>query len=68
MACLSIHSNDGVAGRAHLLALTGEGRRRLDAVRSARLEHFHGRLSTWPEEDVRTLATLLARLNALNAD
>jgi DNA-binding MarR family transcriptional regulator len=54
--------------RAHLLALTAEGTRRLDAVRSARLEHFHERLSTWPEEDVRMLATLLARLNARNAD
>ena len=54
--------------RAHLLALTAEGTRRLDAVRSARLEHFHRRLSTWPEEDVRMLATLLARLNARNAD
>jgi DNA-binding MarR family transcriptional regulator len=54
--------------RAHLLALTAEGTRRLDAVRSARLEHFHRRLSTWPDEDVRMLATLLARLNARNAD
>jgi hypothetical protein len=54
--------------RAHLLDLTAEGTRRLDAVRSARLEHFHRQLSTWPEEDVRMLATLLARLNARNAD
>ena len=54
--------------RAHRLALTAEGTRRLDAVRSARLEHFHRRLSTWPEEDVRMLATLLARLNARNPD
>ena len=55
---------DPADGRAHLLALTGEGRRRLDAVSSARQEHFHARLSNWPEEDVHTLATLLARLNA----
>ena len=54
--------------RAHLLALTAEGTRRLDAVRSARTEHVHRRLSAWPEEDVRMLATLLARLNARNAD
>lgn len=59
---------DPADGRAHLLALTAEGTRRLDAVRSARTEHFHRRLSTWPEEDVRMLATLLARLNARNAD
>ncbi|MFD0685252.1 MarR family winged helix-turn-helix transcriptional regulator [Actinomadura fibrosa] len=55
-------------GRAHLLELTDEGRRRLDAVRSARRRHFRARLRSWPEEDVSTLATLLARLNALAAD
>jgi DNA-binding MarR family transcriptional regulator len=55
---------DPADGRAHLLALTGEGSRRLNAVGSARSEHFRERLSSWPEEDVRTLATLLARLNA----
>jgi DNA-binding MarR family transcriptional regulator len=59
---------DPADGRAHLLALTDEGRRRLDDVRSARREHFHARLSNWPEEDVRTLATLLARLNSLDPD
>jgi DNA-binding MarR family transcriptional regulator len=59
---------DPADGRAHLLALTEEGCRRLDAVSSARREHFHARLSTWPEDDVRTLATLLARLNALGSE
>jgi DNA-binding MarR family transcriptional regulator len=51
--------------RAHLLALTGEGRRRLDTVRAARRERFHALLDRWPEEDVRTLAAMLARFNAL---
>jgi DNA-binding MarR family transcriptional regulator len=54
---------DPADGRAHLLSLTEEGRRRLDTVRSARRDHFHARLGTWPEDDVRTLARLLARLN-----
>jgi DNA-binding MarR family transcriptional regulator len=52
-------------GRAHLLALTGEGQRRLDTVRVARRERFHALLGTWPEEDVRVLATMLARFNWL---
>jgi DNA-binding MarR family transcriptional regulator len=55
-------------GRAHLLALTSEGSQRLNAVGSARREHFRGRLCSWPEEDVRTLAMLLARLNAHISD
>jgi DNA-binding MarR family transcriptional regulator len=59
---------DPADGRAHLLALTDEGRRRLNAVSSARREHFHAQLSSWPEEDVRTLAALLARLNAMGSD
>jgi DNA-binding MarR family transcriptional regulator len=52
-------------GRAHLLALTGEGQRRLDTVRAARRERFNALLGTWPEEDVRVLATMLARFNGL---
>jgi DNA-binding MarR family transcriptional regulator len=56
---------DPADGRAHLLALTGEGRRRLDTIRVARRERFHALLGTWPEEDARILATMLARLNEL---
>jgi hypothetical protein len=37
----------------------------MDAVRVARRERFYALLDTWPEEDVRTLATMLARLNRL---
>lgn len=51
--------------RAHLLALTEEGRRRLETVRLARRERFHALLGTWDEGDVRTLATMLARFNEL---
>ncbi|MBW8484187.1 MarR family winged helix-turn-helix transcriptional regulator [Actinomadura parmotrematis] len=59
---------DPADGRARRLALTEEGRSRLNAVSTARREHFHARLESWPEEDVRTLATLLARLNGLGSD
>lgn len=56
---------DPVDGRAHLLALTAEGQRGLDTVRVARRARFHALLGTWPEEDVRVLATMLARFNGL---
>ncbi|MCW2877402.1 MAG: transcriptional regulator, MarR family [Sphaerisporangium sp.] len=56
---------DPLDGRAHLLGLTDEGRLRLDRARSARQRRFHAMLGTWPEEDVRLLGRMLARLNAL---
>jgi hypothetical protein len=37
----------------------------MDTVRVARRERFYALLDTWPEEDVRTLATMLARFNGL---
>jgi DNA-binding MarR family transcriptional regulator len=52
-------------GRAHILVLTEEGRRRLESARDARRERWHGRLATWPVADVRLLADLLARFNRL---
>jgi DNA-binding MarR family transcriptional regulator len=51
--------------RAHLFDLTAEGRCRMDAVSAARQETFHELLAAWPEEDVRVLATMLARFNRL---
>ncbi|MCO5968557.1 MarR family winged helix-turn-helix transcriptional regulator [Actinoallomurus soli] len=51
--------------RAHLFDLTPEGRCRMDAVSAARQESFHQLLGAWPEEDVRVLATMLARFNRL---
>jgi DNA-binding MarR family transcriptional regulator len=59
---------DPVDGRAHLVALTHNGQRRLEAVRSARRQRLNARLSNWPEDDIRTLARLLARLNDLTSD
>ena len=56
---------DPLDGRAHLLALTAEGRARLDRARTARQRRFYALLGTWPQEDVRLLGTMLARLNDL---
>lgn len=52
-------------GRAHLLALTPEGRKRLDDARSARESQLRTLLAAWPEEDVRLLARMLERFNTL---
>ncbi|WP_067664749.1 MarR family winged helix-turn-helix transcriptional regulator [Nocardia miyunensis] len=52
-------------GRAHLLVLTDEGRRRLETARTARQQRFHAMLATWPAEDVRMLGRMLARFNDL---
>ncbi|WP_204358506.1 MarR family winged helix-turn-helix transcriptional regulator [Streptosporangium sp. 'caverna'] len=56
---------DPLDGRAHLLNLTEEGRQRFDRARVARQDRFYALLATWPEEDVRSLAQMLARFNAL---
>jgi hypothetical protein len=37
----------------------------MDAVSAARRERFHRLLAAWPEEDVRVLASMLARFNGL---
>ncbi|WP_248964744.1 MarR family winged helix-turn-helix transcriptional regulator [Sphaerisporangium perillae] len=58
---------DPVDGRAHLLELTDEGMRRLDRARSARQKRFYALLGTWPQDDVRLLAAMLARFNDLTA-
>jgi DNA-binding MarR family transcriptional regulator len=52
-------------GRAFVLVLTGEGRQRLENARAARRERWHAMLGTWPADDVRSLAELLARLNTM---
>jgi len=49
------------AGRAD--RLTPDGERRVTAVREVRRERLRDHLATWPEDDVRMLATLLARFN-----
>ncbi|MFC6079750.1 MarR family winged helix-turn-helix transcriptional regulator [Sphaerisporangium aureirubrum] len=59
--------DDPLDGRVCRLALTDEGRVRLDRARSARQERFYSLLGTWPEDDVRRLADMLARFNTLTA-
>ncbi|GAA1307399.1 transcriptional regulator [Planotetraspora silvatica] len=56
---------DPVDGRAHFLELTDEGQQRLDRARRARQERFRALLDTWPEDEVRLLADMLSRFNAL---
>lgn len=50
-------------GRAHLLALSTEGKERLKAARAQRRQALHERLSAWPHSDLETLARLLRQLN-----
>lgn len=50
-------------GRAYLVRLTGEGHRRVDEVRSARIRRLGKVFASWPEHDVRTFTGLLARFN-----
>jgi DNA-binding MarR family transcriptional regulator len=56
---------DPADGRAHVLVLTAEGRHRLESTRDARRKRWHGMLDTWPVDDVRLLADMLARFNRL---
>jgi DNA-binding MarR family transcriptional regulator len=58
-------SADPADGRAHLLGLTGEGRARLDGARAGRQDRFRAMLGTWDQEEVRLLARMLGRFNAL---
>ncbi|KAA9376463.1 winged helix-turn-helix transcriptional regulator [Microbispora cellulosiformans] len=58
-------SPDPEDGRAHLLALTEEGHRRLHDARAARQGQLRTLLAAWPEEDVRQLAGMLERFNTL---
>lgn len=49
-------------GRAFLLELSDEGRKRLEEVSRARHEEIRSRLATWSADEVATLADGLARL------
>ncbi|GIH69024.1 MarR family winged helix-turn-helix transcriptional regulator [Sphaerimonospora thailandensis] len=56
---------DPLDRRAHLLVLTEEGGQRLGRARAARQQQLYALLAAWPEEDVRLLARMLRRFNAL---
>jgi DNA-binding MarR family transcriptional regulator len=57
-------SADPADGRAFMLALTEEGRRRYRAARDARRAQLRTELGAWSEEEVHQLAVLLHRFNA----
>ena len=54
---------DPADGRAALVALTDEGRRRLDDMLARRRAQFGDRLATWSEVDLARLADSLGRYN-----
>ncbi len=54
---------DPADGRAWLVTLTEEGRRRVSRVREARRARYAGRLADWDPAEVDELARLLNRLN-----
>ncbi|MEU7619745.1 MarR family winged helix-turn-helix transcriptional regulator [Micromonospora rifamycinica] len=49
--------------RAAQLRLTGEGTRRFDTARAARMEQINRSLETWPKRDVEEFARLMHRFN-----
>ena len=51
-------------GRARFLALTPLAERKLAEMRASNKALVRRRLGTWPEEDLRQFAALIARLNA----
>ncbi len=50
-------------GRAQLLVVTGEGRKRLALARGGRRRLVREQLDRWPESEVATFAELLGRFN-----
>ena len=51
--------------RAQVIRLTDLGADRLGTARAGRRDRFRALLGTWPQDDVRSLAGLLHRFNAL---
>jgi DNA-binding MarR family transcriptional regulator len=56
---------DPADGRAWLVALTEEGRRRVGRVREARRGRYVRQLAHWPRQEVAELARLLNQLNGV---
>lgn len=55
---------DPLDGRAQSIRLTPEGEEKMHQVQDARREVFRERLGEWPVEELQTLATYIAKLNA----
>lgn len=51
-------------GRAQLIELSPAGLAKMRAANAARQEAFHRRLADWNEDELSTLATLIAKLNS----
>jgi DNA-binding MarR family transcriptional regulator len=62
---LVARTSDPADGRAQLVALTDDGRARLDALRAREQVEFRRRLSGWPPEDLAGFAGLLSRYNTV---
>lgn len=65
---LIARSPDPADGRASILTVTDEARRRLAVVRDGRQVHFDERLASWEPTDVEDLAARLGRFNAALAE
>lgn len=50
--------------RAQLIELTPAGREKMESLHAARQAAFNERLQNWDEDEVASLATLVAKLNA----
>ncbi|MBT2595291.1 MarR family winged helix-turn-helix transcriptional regulator [Arthrobacter sp. ISL-72] len=55
---------DPLDGRAQTIRLTAKGEEKMHQVQDARREVFRERLGEWPVEELQTLATYMAKLNA----
>jgi DNA-binding MarR family transcriptional regulator len=55
---------DPADGRAALLAVTDDARRRLADVQRHRRKYLDERLADWPDEDLRAFVDMLGRYNA----
>ncbi|GAA3691820.1 hypothetical protein GCM10023081_31640 [Arthrobacter ginkgonis] len=60
---LVLRAPDPHDGRAHLVGLSEEGRRRYDDVIVRQRKILHERLGLWDPEEVRHFGELLAKLN-----
>jgi DNA-binding MarR family transcriptional regulator len=56
---------DPLDGRAQSIRLTPMGEEKMHQVQDARREVFRERLAEWPPEELQTLATYMAKLNAI---
>lgn len=61
-------ATDPADGRAQVVSLTDEGRRRLEEAQGDRAERYLKMLRPWTEEEISTLSGLLSKLNRTYAD